>query len=170
MNYAVEKNHISEDIEVWDEQGLQYHLEVTHTFNKNQTIFSAIINLVRNKRNTTVGNANLVFNSLSEAMIGDLIIYQEVPFSTLNDKFYRLLNWTEPTNYQKRGLGTILLKYIIDLAFLKGVETLSGSLTKDDIKSNPNLVNWYKKHGFAIESPTKDEVSSAVHRACLYFK
>jgi Acetyltransferase (GNAT) domain len=169
MNYTIEKNHLSERIALLDSQGLPYHLEITHTFNDDGTLFSTIINLIRDKRNTRVGNANLLFYPPDEMMIADLIVYDEVPCWCLNDRIYKFFNWFEPTNYQRRGLGTSLLNYLIALAKSKGVRKLYGSLTKNDIGNNPNLRNWYKKHGFKIEPPSSNERGIAVHSACLYF-
>ncbi|GAX38688.1 GNAT family N-acetyltransferase [Nodularia sp. NIES-3585] len=74
----------------------------------------------------------------------------------------------DPTNYQKKELGSYVLSYIIDLAKTKGIKKIYGALTHQDIKSNPNLINWYQKYGFKIEAPTYEEVSTAKYRICLY--
>ena len=170
---TIEENHISETIKIQDNYGLDYSLKVLHTYNDDQTLFSIIINLVRDKRNTNVGQANLLFKANNDGLIGDLIIYDLSEYfsecSTINDKFYRLFNWNEPNNYQHRGLGTKVLKYLIEIAKLKGIKTLHTSLTEQDINNNINIIDWHIKHGFKIESPAKDEVNSAVYRACLYF-
>ena len=147
---TIEENHISETIKIQDNYGLDYSLEVLHTYNDDQTLFSVIINLVRDKLNKNVGQANLLFHSSDDALIGDLIISDGVSVQSLNDKFYRLFNWNEPNNYQRRGLGTKLLKYLIETAKLKGVKTLHTSLTEQDISNNTNLIDWHKNHGFKI--------------------
>jgi hypothetical protein len=169
MTPAIEQNHITETIKIQDNYGLDYSLKVLHTYNDDQTLFSIIINLVRDKINKNVGQANLLFKTNDDALIGDLIIDDYSSHLSINDKLYSLFNWNEPNNYQRRGLGTKILKYLIETAKLKGVKTLHTSLTEDDITQNPNLIDWHRKHGFKIEPPTKDEVSSAVYRACLYF-
>ena len=165
---TIEENHISETIKIQDNYGLDYSLKVLHTYNDDQTLFSIIINLVRDKRNKNVGQANLLFESNNDTLIGDLIIYDYSSYLSINDKLYSLFNWNEPNNYQCRGLGTKILKYLIETAKLKGVKTLHTSLTEQDISNNANLIDWHKKHGFKIEPPTTDEVDSAVYRACLY--
>jgi hypothetical protein len=165
---TIEENHISETIKIQDNYGLDYSLEVLHTYNDDQTLSSIIINLVRDKRNKNVGQANLFFKTNDDALIGDLIIYDLSEYLTINDKIYKLFNWNEPNNYQHRGLGTEVLKYLTETAKLKGVKTLHTSLTEKDISNNTNLIDWHKKHGFKIETPTTDEVDSAVYRACLY--
>jgi hypothetical protein len=165
---TIEENHISETIKIQDNYGLDYSLKVLHTYNDDQTLFSIIINLVRHKRNKNVGQANLLFESNNDALIGELFIYDYSYYLSINDKIYSLFNWNEPNNYQRRGLGTKILKYLIETAKLKGVKTLHTSLTEQDISNNTNLIDWHKKHGFKIEPPTTDEVDSAVYRACLY--
>jgi hypothetical protein len=137
---TIEENHISETIKIQDNYGLDYSLKVLHTYNDDQTLFSIIINLVRNKRNKNVGQANLLFESNNDALIGDLIIYDYSSYLSINDKFYSLFNWNEPNNYQRRGLGTKILKYLIETAKLKGVKTLHTSLTEQDISNNTNLI------------------------------
>jgi hypothetical protein len=132
---TIEENHISETIKIQDNYGLDYSLKVLHTYNDDQTLFSIIINLVRHKRNKNVGQANLLFESNNDALIGDLIIYDYSSYLSINDKLYSLFNWNEPNNYQRRGLGTKILKYLIETAKLKGVKTLHTSLTEQDIVS-----------------------------------
>lgn len=48
-----------------DRTAIDYSLEVLHTYNDDQTLFSIIINLVRDKCNKNVGQANLLFESNS---------------------------------------------------------------------------------------------------------
>ncbi len=84
------------------------------------------------------------------------------------DKIFKLMHWNEPTNYRQKGLGTYLLKMIINWAKHKGVHKIIGAVTQEDINDNPNLINWYKKHGFQIKPPTGNEPCTAKHRICLY--
>ncbi len=93
---TIEGNHISETIKIQDNYGLDYSLEVLHTYNDDQTLFSIIINLVRHKRNKNVGQANLLFESNNDALIGDLIIYDYSSYLSINDKLYSLFNWVLP--------------------------------------------------------------------------
>jgi hypothetical protein len=168
MNYTIEENNLTENVRIEDNKGLRYHLRINHGFNRDGSPFSTIINVYRDGREAHAGHANVLFRSSSDALLGDLIIHDEVPALNIIDRFYLLSHPFEPIRYRRRGLGTVLLKYIIDLARAKGVRTLHGSLTDQDLDSNPNLLNWYRKHGFAIEPPTRDEVDSAMYRACLY--
>ena len=78
------------------------------------------------------------------------------------------MHWNEPTNYQKRGLGTILLQEIIQFAKFRQVKKLQGSLTQQDVSKNPRLIKWYRKHGFQIEKLTSIQYNNALYRICLY--
>lgn len=53
-------------------------------------------------------------------------------------------------NFRRRGIGTRLLKRFLVEADKKGVETIQGEITKNDYSQNPNLHNWYQKHGFKL--------------------
>ncbi len=123
----------------------------------------------RHYRNCRVGHANCIIKLSEDALLGDIWILDNIPFDSINDKLYRLVNWHEPSNYQKRGLGTMLLQEIINFAKSSQVKKLHGSLTQEDLSKNPNLIKCYQKHGFRIEKPTLDEVDLAGYRVCLYF-
>lgn len=63
----------------------------------------------------------------------------------------RMLNWhKKPVNYRKRGLGSALLKFIIATASQRGLLEINGSLSQHDLMQNPNLANWYRRHGFDV--------------------
>lgn len=170
MNYTIEKNHITQEKQVFDNKGLSYTLESLLSYNDDNVPFALTLQLSRNKRDCVVGQANCIINSNDDALLGDIQILDQVPFMSLKDKIYRLFHWGEPTNYQKRGLGTILLMEIINFAKLRQVKKLHGSLTQQDISKNSKLMEWYRKYGFQIENPTSDEAQSAVYRVCLYSK
>lgn len=167
MTYTIEGNHITEHKQIFDRQGLSYHLEILQSYDQNNRLFSLIINLYRDYRNCQVGYTYCMLNPSKDASLKDIEIFAHIPFHTISDQLYRLLNWFEPTNYQKRGLGTILLKEVINFAKACQVEKLHGSLTEQDISQNPSLIKWFKKYGFQLEQPTSDEVKSAKYRACL---
>lgn len=169
MSNTSEEKYLTENIKIIDNKGLEYSLNATHYFDDDgQSLSSVNIHLIREKRNNRVGEAYLTFNSSTDVLIGDLHIFNELPALSLSDKIYMFSHWREPTNYQHRNLGTKILKYIIKLAKSKNVKILHGSLVKKDILDNPNLVNWYKKHGFQIEPPLIEKSSDVVHRICLY--
>ncbi|MEA5499433.1 GNAT family N-acetyltransferase [Limnoraphis robusta Tam1] len=167
--YSLEANCITERISpIFDHDGREYYLEVEYIYYENfKTIY---LYLIRCKRESEVARANCILESRGEMLIADIVINNNMEFASLNDKIFRLTHWNEPVDYRRKGLGTYLLQYIIDLAKTKGVNKIYGSLTEQDINENPNLINWYKKHGFKIEPPTSEEIGTAKHRICLYLK
>lgn len=50
--------------------------------------------------------------------------------------------------YRHIGLGTKLLKLVIQHARMKLVKYIYGSITQEDINRTPRLLQWYEKHGF----------------------
>jgi N-acetylglutamate synthase-like GNAT family acetyltransferase len=79
----------------------------------------------------------------------------------------RLLVKQKPMDYRRRGLGTHLLKFAIKKARQRGIKRIYGSLTQEDINNNPNLIKWYKKHGFEILPPSQENLENAVFGICL---
>jgi GNAT superfamily N-acetyltransferase len=53
-------------------------------------------------------------------------------------------------NYRNRGLGSALLKLMIDLAKHRGMKTVFGSIVRKDILRNPHLIRWYLNRGFDL--------------------
>jgi GNAT superfamily N-acetyltransferase len=56
----------------------------------------------------------------------------------------------KPVNYRGRGLGSALLKFITNTASQRGLREINGSLSRNDLKENPNLANWYQRRGFEV--------------------
>lgn len=169
MTLTAEKNHFSETEQVFDNFGLSYTLKSLHTYSEEQQPLSLILNLRRNKLKHRVGQANCLIETNGNALLGDLIIYDDITYSlTVQQRIYRLFNSKEPKNYRARGLGGILLQKIVDYARFSGIKKLHGSLMPQDIVETPQIINWYKHHGFAIEEPTREEIRGAKYRVCLY--
>jgi hypothetical protein len=97
-------------------------------------------------------------------MIGDIIIHSDVIHAPphLGAVLLRLLVELKPIDYRRRGLGTHLLKFAIKKARQRGIKRIYGFLTQEDINNNPNLVKWYKKHGFEILLPSQENIENAV--------
>ena len=167
--YTLDDNCMMERIDhIFDHEGREYYLKVSYfCYDENYDCDQINLLLIRCKREVEVARASCILKS-KDILIGDLIVKDNLEFNRWSDKAFKLTHWNEPKNYRIKGLGTYLLKYIIDLARSKGVQKIHGSLTKDDIDENPNLINWYKKYGFRIEHPTREEVCTAQHRICLY--
>jgi ribosomal protein S18 acetylase RimI-like enzyme len=71
-------------------------------------------------------------------------------------------------DYRRMGLGTHLLQFAIKKIRQRGIKRICGSLTQEDINNNPNLVKWYKKHGFEILSPSPENIENAVCGISMY--
>jgi GNAT superfamily N-acetyltransferase len=76
--------------------------------------------------------------------------------------------YQEPKSYQRLGLGTATLEFLIKYIKEKGIKKLHGSITQDDLNANPNLIKWYQDNGFTVESLTAQETENSVARICLY--
>ncbi|TVQ18893.1 MAG: hypothetical protein EA367_13365 [Leptolyngbya sp. DLM2.Bin15] len=88
----------------------------------------------------------------------------------------RDLNWVQrlmrqlsgkPVTYQCLGLGTAILRTVIQNARDKELRAIYGSVTQTDLDNNPHLLTWYQQHGFQIEEPTEQEIESAIARIHL---
>jgi GNAT superfamily N-acetyltransferase len=53
-------------------------------------------------------------------------------------------------NYRNRGLGSALLRLMVDLAKRRGMKTVFGSIVRKDILRNPHLIRWYLNRGFNL--------------------
>lgn len=113
-----------------------------------------------------VGEAKCTLN-LHEMVLEDIIIYDEVVRTPQNflDIFLKVaFNRNKPTNYRQRGLGTSLLKFVINHACYKGIKRISGRLVERDLASNPNLFKWYQKHGFQVINAAAEDIPGTVAR------
>ncbi len=53
--------------------------------------------------------------------------------------------------YERRGIGTALVRAAIALARRRGARELRGHVTNDDAKSHPFLAQWYARLGFTVQ-------------------
>jgi GNAT superfamily N-acetyltransferase len=115
-------------------------------------------------RNSEVGRLEGVFYPPDKLVIGDILIRDDVIHAPehLGAALLRLLVEPKPIDYRHRGLGTHLLQFAIKKAHERGIKRICGSLTQKDINNNPNLVKWYKKHGFEILPPSQENSENAV--------
>jgi GNAT superfamily N-acetyltransferase len=115
-------------------------------------------------RNSEVGRLHCVLYPPDKLMIGDLIIHSDVIHAPehLGAALLRLLVEPKPIDYRRMGLGTHLLQFVIKKARQRGIKRIYGSLAQEDINNNPNLVRWYKKHGFEILPPSQENIENAV--------
>lgn len=140
---------------VLDKTGRQYQL--THS-GEDLLIFCL------HRSGTEVGTAKCIIDS-SDMLLGDLLIYDGSNLS-LGQRLMRRFNG-EPVTYQGVGLGTALLKAILQYARDNKIRTIHGAVTQSDLDKNPYLLTWYQQYGFQIEEPTEQEVKSAIARIVL---
>ena len=115
-------------------------------------------------RNSEVGRLEGVLYPPDKLVIGDILIRDDVIQAPehLGAALLRLLVEPKPIDYRRRGLGTHLLQFAIKKARQRGIKRICGSLTQEDINNNPNLVRWYKTHGFEILPPSQENIENAV--------
>jgi GNAT superfamily N-acetyltransferase len=65
-------------------------------------------------------------------------------------------------NYRNRGLGSELIKILLDLAAERKGKVIFGSLIREDIAINPQLLEWYMHRGFTVSGPFKNCIPDAV--------
>lgn len=54
------------------------------------------------------------------------------------------------TNYQQRGLGTAMIKFLTDYARSNGAKRIEGEVKQHDFNDNPDLPDWYRRRGFYV--------------------
>lgn len=115
-------------------------------------------------RNSEVGRLQCVLYPPDKLVIGDIVINSDVIHAPehLGAALLRRLAKPKPIDYRRMGLGTHLLLFAIKKARQRGIKRICGSLTQEDINNNPNLVKWYKKHGFEILPPSQENLENAV--------
>ncbi|MGC9524053.1 MAG: GNAT family N-acetyltransferase [Limnospira sp.] len=138
---------------VRDNKGRTYEIKVIDFLNDELESYLVIFKITRLQRDAEVGDAKCLIESSKVMKLGDIHIKENVEFSSGYDKWFKLTHWFEPTNYQKQGLGTLLLNCVIDYAKSRNIEIIYGDLSPDDLQNNPKLVTWYKKFGFIRKSP-----------------
>ncbi|MEG4202699.1 GNAT family N-acetyltransferase [Microcoleus sp. Pol7_A1] len=142
---------------VRDRQGREYRLQVDP--DEDQYFTAKLL-----YRNSEVGRIQCVLYPPDKLVIGDILIRDDVihaPEHLWADILRRLVE-PKPIDYRRRGLGTHLLQFAVKKARQRGIKRICGSLTQKDINNNPNLVKWYKKHGFEIVPPSQENLKEAV--------
>jgi ribosomal protein S18 acetylase RimI-like enzyme len=147
---------------VRDRQGREYRLQVNG--DEDQYFTAKLL-----YRNSEVGRLQCVLYPPDKLVIGDILIHNDVIHTPLHlgAVLWGFVVKPKPINYRRIGLGTHLLQFAIARARQRGVRRICGSLTQKDINNNPNLVKWYKKHGFEIVPPSQENIENAVFGICL---
>jgi len=93
-----------------------------------------------------VGKAVVSIND-KRAILQDIIIYDRVPLAS---NWLRRLLWKPRIkSFRGKGLGSVLLKTLIEEIRLKQVTRIEGDLLRGDIE---RLARWYSRNGFDVDS------------------
>jgi len=60
-------------------------------------------------------------------------------------------------SYRGRGMGSALLRHIIDLAREHSLHRIYGVVVEHDYQAMPYLLDWYARHGFTVTSATNED-------------
>ncbi|NJL89740.1 MAG: GNAT family N-acetyltransferase [Coleofasciculaceae cyanobacterium SM2_1_6] len=140
-----------------DRKRRKYYLQV----NESTDFFTAKLLY----RNSKIGEIKGAFNSPDEFLISDIYIQNNVIHkpSNLLIALWRLIFKPKPIDYRQNGLGTYLLQTTLAIARQNGLKRIYGSLTQEDINNNPNLIRWYKKHGFQVLPPSVENLKNSIY-------
>jgi hypothetical protein len=149
-------------VTIYDKQGRDYQVEVIEY----ESILSLKVYRSLNGLRDMVGHINCVFKSHNEMLLGDIHFEDKIdrkPLGRIYAFFYQ-----EPKSYQRLGLGTATLEFLIKYIKEKGIKKLHGSITQDDLNANPKLITWYQDNGFTVEDLTAQKIENRVASICLY--
>lgn len=123
------------------------------------------------ERSTLVGEAKCVRESPQRMTLGDIAIANEAiptPANALMRSLRQLPGLQpSPVNYRGRGLGTALLKHLIDHTRASGAQELWGEVFQQDIQNSPELLNWYQQLGFESRAPQDNVEVDVVALICF---
>jgi len=117
-----------------------------------------------------IGYANC-FMAGDSMLLQDILINESVTLISRQTGWFSLFNSVkrEERHFRNLGLGTALLKAVIEFAKKKGVKKVSGKIVDKDYKQNPDLPNWYRSKGFEVvmvDKPSEHvaDISLEIHR------
>lgn len=59
--------------------------------------------------------------------------------------------------HRRRGMGSALLRHIIELAREHGLQRIRGFVVERDLNEMPNLPDWYARLGFTVTPATAED-------------
>jgi GNAT superfamily N-acetyltransferase len=135
---------------IHDKRGRQYHVIESDCDSENFKRFNI------KYRGRRVGYVNYHFEGDDLIFIDDLRLEDKAMRSPWF--FIPLIYWVgsfpperfRVTNYQKRGLGTAMIKFLASYAKSESVKRIEGEVKHHDFKDNPDLPNWYRRRGFSV--------------------
>jgi GNAT superfamily N-acetyltransferase len=135
---------------IHDKRGRQYHVIATECDSENYKRFNI------EYRDRRVGYAHYHFEGDDVLFIDDLRLEDKAMRSPWF--FVDLIYWAgsfpperfRVTNYQKRGLGTAMIKFLVSFAESESVKRIEGEVKHHDFKDDPDLPDWYRRRGFSV--------------------
>lgn len=64
---------------------------------------------------------------------------------------------------RRHGLGVLMLKHALGVAKQQGATAMIGRVSKEDLKENPNLLNWYQQHDFQVRMIEGDHWAADIY-------
>jgi len=103
-----------------------------------------------------ISQVNCIVNE-DTLFIGDLNVFDK---ARVHQKFFgpirAVLGLPPKTrDYQRKGLGTNILKFLIERAKKQKLRRIIGNLFPRDLAANPNLPRWYQSLGFEMDATGK---------------
>ena len=71
--------------------------------------------------------------------------------------------WIEE-RLRRNGIGTGLLRHLLQTADAAGIREVWGEVTLEDIGRWPGLLQWYEKHSFVAQEPDDACISTAAKK------
>lgn len=108
------------------------------------------------RRGVRVGYANFHFEGADVLFLDDWHIEDDAilpPWFSCDLLFWFVsfppLRW-RTVNFQKHGIGTATIKLLADYARSKSAKRIEGEVKPHDFQNNPDLLDWYRRRGFAV--------------------
>jgi GNAT superfamily N-acetyltransferase len=104
-----------------------------------------------------IGYAQCPLDSQGQLTLADIRIYDSpLLYRRLLVKCVPRFFWRKRVteDYRRRGLGSAMLRVVINQATARGFKSIDGSVTVGDLIASPYLLGWYRKHGFKVTQPT----------------
>jgi GNAT superfamily N-acetyltransferase len=111
-----------------------------------------------------IGYANCVLDPPDTMKLCDICIHDGPHLGDLGYLKYCWLTrrMRRLTTYRGSGLGTALLRIIIETARKKGCRRMAGSVTPEADEDEGRLVRWYYVNGFTILPPDRSFLKRSV--------
>lgn len=95
-----------------------------------------------------IGAADCPVHSAESLLLGNIEIFSTaVPPSLMAGD---TAPQPPPPDYRGRGLGTLLLNFVITQARLSGFQRITGHLHPQNLADNPALPDWYRRRKFNV--------------------